>query len=78
MVSIRDDQRTEYEDRWNNLPLELAKILIPALLAVGGSWMAMDHRMSALEGEVRALTISLQEVKTMLGIGVYDRDRKGR
>jgi hypothetical protein len=31
----------------------------------------MDHRLSTLEAQAVANAVSLQEVKTMLGIGVY-------
>lgn len=82
-MSIRDEvesiledrreaqRRTGYGNGKNSVMLELARILFPAILAVGGSWLAIDHRLSVLEAQAVANAVSLQEVKTMLGIGVY-------
>lgn len=51
--------------------LEIAKIIIPAALAMGGAYLSVNLQIAELKGQVTALSESMKKVETMLGIGVY-------
>lgn len=55
----------------NGVMWEIAKILIPAALAMGGAYLSVNTQITELKGQVRSLTDTVQKIETMLGIGVY-------
>lgn len=56
--------------------LELAKLTLAALVAGGSAYLSMDHRLTAVETELRSLKDSMADVKTTLGIGVYQGSKR--
>lgn len=56
--------------------LEVLKLLLAAFVAGGSAYLSMDHRLTAVETELRSLKDGMADVKQTLGIGVYQGSKR--